>query len=185
MIDGLLPSLYAQGRSVKMRHLKPCIAFPRRGEARGPVVDPHGKPPRSALVSVGKIILWLAEEWYAALFQDKKGELLICDRYYHDLLIDSRRYRYGGPRWVARLIGALMPRPRLWLLLDAPAEVLQKRKQEVPLEETARQRQAYLNFVQKQRNHAVIDASQALNKVVADTENAITEALREIEANRG
>jgi len=185
VIGGLLPSLRAQGRSVKMRHLKPTIAFPRRGEARGPVVDPHGKPPRSALVSVGKILLWLAEEWYATLFQDKKAELLICDRYYHDLLIDSRRYRYGGPRWVARLIGALMPRPRLWLLLDAPAEVLQQRKQEVPPEETARQRQAYLNFVQKQRSHAVIDASQALNKVVADTEKAITEALREGGSNRG
>ena len=179
VIRGLLNKLHPQGRTVKMRHLKPRIAFPQRGEARGPVVDPHGKPPRSALVSVGKILLWLLEEWYAKLFQDKKAELLICDRYYHDLLIDACRYRYGGPRWIARLIGELMPRPRLWLLLDAPAEVLQQRKQEVTPEETARQRQAYLEFVRRQKSHVVIDASQALGKVVADAVEAITGALRE------
>lgn len=185
MIHGLLKCLNQDGRVVTMRHLKPRIAFPQRGEARGIVVDPHGTPPRSALVSVAKIFIWLMEEWYATLFQDKKTDLLICDRYYHDLLIDSRRYRYGGPQWMARLIGSLMPQPRLWLLLDAPAEVLQMRKQEVTPEETARQRQAYLSFVQQQRNHAVIDASQALTKVVADTEKAISATLREIEGKCG
>ena len=170
---------------MKMRHLKPRLAFPRKGGAGGPVIDPHGKQPRSAVVSVGKILLWLAEEWYATIFQDNKDELLICDRYYHDLLIDSRRYRYGGPRWIARLIGWLMPRPILWLVLDAPAEVLQKRKQEVTPEESERQRRAYLDFVQKQRNHGVIDASQALNNVVADTEKAVAGALEGVAKNRG
>jgi thymidylate kinase len=82
------------------------------------------------------------------------------------------------------MVGALIPRPGLWLLLDAPAEVLQERKQEVSLEETARQRQAYLNFVRKQRSHKVIDASQSLNKVVADTEKAITEVVIECEGHR-
>ena len=149
VIHGILGQLNSGGRAVKMRHLKPRLAFPRRGNAGAIVVDPHGKPPRSALVSVAKILIWLGEEWYATHFQDKKGELLICDRYYHDLLVDSRRYRYGGPRWIASLIGSLMPQPRLWLLLDAPAEVLQARKQEVTSEESERQRQAYLDFVRR------------------------------------
>jgi hypothetical protein len=30
-------------------------------------------------------------------FMDRKQTLLICDRYYHDLLVDPLRYRYGGP----------------------------------------------------------------------------------------
>jgi hypothetical protein len=42
-----------------------------------------------------------------------------------------------------------------------------------------------LSFVQQQRNHAVIDASQALTKVVADTEKAISATLREIEGKCG
>jgi thymidylate kinase len=147
--------------------------MPKRGEGITIVVDPHGKPSRSALTSVAKIFVWLLEEWYANFFQEKRETLLICDRYYHDLLVDPKRYRYGGPMWIARLTGQLMPKPRLWILLDAPAEVLQARKQEVPPEETARQRQAYLALVRRQKNHIVVDASQSLDSVIADAERAI------------
>ncbi len=170
---------------MKMRHLKPRIVMRRLGESVTIVVDPHGKPPRSALISLAKIFVWLMEEWYAYLFQERKAELLLCDRYYHDLLVDPIRYRYGGPMSIARLIGTLMPQPRLWVLLDAPAEVLQARKQEVPPEETARQRQAYLSQVKKQRNYVIVDASQPLDKVITDVEHAITAAVIEFEGNRG
>jgi thymidylate kinase len=168
-----------------MRHLKPRLVIPQRGEAVTIVVDPHGKPPRSALVSLAKIFVWLMEEWYANLFQNQKNVLLICDRYYHDLLVDPKRYRYGGPQWAAKLVGKLIPQPRLWVLLDAPTEVLRARKQEVPLEETTRQHQAYLAFVRNQRNHAIVDASQPLDKVIADAEHAITGAMSEGKSNRG
>jgi thymidylate kinase len=162
-----------QGRAVRMRYLKPQLVKPQRG----PVVInvcPHGKPPRSVLTSLAKILVWLMEEWYAHLFMDKNGRLLICDRYYHDLLIDPMRYRYGGPLRIARLVGKLMPQPSLWVLLDAPAEVLQARKQEVSRQESARQRQAYLAFVGQQRQFAIVDASQPLDKVIADVEQAVT-----------
>jgi thymidylate kinase len=117
------------------------------------------------------------EEWYANLIWDKKGTLLICDRYYHDLLVDPKRYRYGGPAWAAKLIGKLMPQPTLWILLDAPTKVLQVRKQEVTLEETARQRQAYSDFVRKQRKYVIVDASQSLDRVIADAQKEIMENI--------
>jgi thymidylate kinase len=167
-----------------MRHLKPQIVKPQRGEAVINVI-PHGKPPRSALTSLAKIFIWLPEEWYAHLFQDNNKGLLICDRYYHDLLIDPIRYRYGGPMWAARLVGRLIPRPDLWVLLDAPAEVLQTRKQEVSPEESARQRQAYMKFVRGQKNYLIVDASQSLDRVIADAEYAITGAMLKDEGNRG
>jgi thymidylate kinase len=168
-----------------MRHLKPRFVALRQGEPAAIVADPHGKPARSALVSLAKILVWLIEEWFANLFQERKETLLICDRYYHDLLVDPQRYRYGGPLWAARLVGKLMPRPNLWVLLDAPAEVLQARKQEVSPEETARQRQAYLVFVRKQRKHVIVDASQSLDRVIADVEDAITGVMTEDEGKRG
>jgi thymidylate kinase len=185
VIQGLIGRLEQDGRIVKMRHLKPQILLRRRGAAVMIVVDPHGKPPRSALTSVVKILVWLMEEWYAYLFQDDRKTLLICDRYYHDLLVDPLRYRYGGPMGAARLVGKMMPRPRLWLLLDAPAEILQARKQEVPLEETARQRSAYRAFVQCQKDHAIVDAAQPLDKVIADVEHIVIESLIENEGDRG
>jgi hypothetical protein len=67
-----------------------------------------------------------------------------------------------------------MPRPRLWVLLDAPAEVLQARKQEVTAAESARQRQAYLAFVRQQQEYAIVDAAQPLDEVIAEVERAVT-----------
>jgi thymidylate kinase len=176
VIQRLKEILVQAGRVVQIRHLKPRIFVLRRGEPVTIVVDPHGKPNRSALFSLAKIFVWFFEEWYANLFWDDKSAMIICDRYYHDLLIDSRRYRYGGPRWAANLVGKLIPMPDLWVLLDAPVEVLQARKQEVTAMECARQRQAYLSFVQNQRNHVIVDASQSLAKVIRDVELAILEA---------
>ena len=183
VIHGLMERFCRQGRCVKMRHLKPQIVLPRRGKPEINVV-PHGKPPRSVFTSLAKIWVWLMEEWYANLFLDEKEMLLICDRYYHDLLVDPMRYRYGGPRWAAKLVGKLIPMPGLWVLLDAPAQVLQARKQEVPLKETARQRQAYLDFVRKQRNYVIINASQSLDKVIADVESAISGTMSKGKGNR-
>jgi len=168
-----------------MRHLKPMFVPQLRDQPLTIVVDPHGKPPRGALLSIVKIVLWLLEEWYSQLFQEKKEELLICDRYYHDLLIDPLRYRFGAPLWMAVLIGKLMPKPQLWILLNAPADVLQARKQEVTPQETARQCDAYLAYVRKLRNHAIVDASQSLDKVIANVEGAIKKAVMEYDGNRG
>lgn len=165
-------------RVVRVRHLKPRLLVRRANVTI--VVDPHGKPLRSAVVSLAKIFVWLMEEWCANLFHDKNSALLICDRYYHDLLVDPVRYRYGGPIWAAKVVGKLMPQPDLWILLDAPPQVLQTRKQEVAFEETARQRSAYLTFVRNEKNFAIVDAAQSLDKVVADVKQVTLAAVSKL-----
>jgi thymidylate kinase len=139
--------------------------------------DPHGKSPRGVFLSLAKIGIWLVEEWYVSFFRVKKGTVLIYDRYYHDLLVDPKRYRFGAPLWIARLVGKLMPRPDLWILMLAPAEVLQARKQEVSLAESELECRTYLAFVRKQRKYVIVDASQPLDKVIADAEHAIRAAV--------
>ncbi len=61
---------------------------------------------------------------------------MVFDRYLIDTVIDPKRYRYQGPSWVLRTVWRVVPKPDLVILLDAPAEVLHARKQEVPIEET-------------------------------------------------
>lgn len=174
VIAGLVRRLAGEGRAAVVRHLKPQLAMPQlRDNPNSIVTDPHGKPPRSAFLSLVKIVVWLGEEWYAQLFREPKQALLICDRYYHDLLVDPVRFRFGAPLWTARLVGALMPRPALWILLDAPPEVLRSRKQEVTAEETARQCHAYRAFIRTRAQHVILDASRPLDEVISQAEHAV------------
>ncbi len=113
-----------------------------------------------------------------------RSTFVVFDRYYHDLLVDPLRYRYGGPMWLARWVGKLIPEPDLWILLDAPAEVLQSRKREVPMNETARQREAYLRLVQGMDNGVVVDASQPLDDVVREVNMRILDLMAARTARR-
>ncbi len=106
-----------------------------------------------------------------------KSTFVVFDRYYHDLLVDTKRYRYGGSRWFAKFIAKFIPQPDLWILLDAPAEVLQARKQEVSFEETARQIEAYLQLIQNLPNGYIVDASMPLDSVVTNLEKIILSHL--------
>ena len=94
-----------------------------------------------------------------------KSTLVLFDRYFLDTLVDPRRYRYGGPRWVLRLIWSLIPKPDLVILLDAPVEMLHARKQEVSRAETERQRWAYRNLIETIPTGHVVDAAQPVDRV--------------------
>jgi thymidylate kinase len=106
-----------------------------------------------------------------------RSTLVLFDRYYYDLTVDSRRYRYGGSRWLAQLLGKLIPRPQLIILLDAPAEVLQARKQEVPIEETHRQQARYRALVGSFSDGHVVNAAQPLQEVVAQVNGIILDFM--------
>lgn len=158
-------------RRVQYQHLRPGLLVPKR---RGGMVvtDPHGKPPRGTLASTFKLVhFWLdfvigASVWL--LPQKVRSTLIVFDRYYHDIVADPLRYRYGGSLRLARWLGRIVPQPDLVFILDAPAAVLQQRKKEVSLEEGERQRSAYLELRSEFRQARVIDVAQPLDKVIAD-----------------
>ena len=166
--------------------------FPFRKEgdsgAGAAVTDPHSQPPRSYPECVLKLLYWfalyVAGHWLNIRARSRAGRLIVFDRYYHDLLVDPLRYRFGGPMWLARWIGKLIPQPDLWILLDAPPEVLHARKQEVSFEELARQRGAYLRLVQGMNNNVVVDASQPLDDVVREVNMRILDLMAARTARR-
>jgi thymidylate kinase len=145
------------------------------------VTNPHEKVPRNIIMSLVKLCyLWLIFNlgyWFKLFRLVHRGCIVLFDRYYLDLLVDSRRYRYQGPLWLAHFVGRYIPQPDLILLLDAPAEVLQSRKQEVPFEESERQRDAYLALVKQFPKKLVIDASRPLEEVYTKAAEAILNAL--------
>jgi thymidylate kinase len=151
-------------------------------DARAVPFHPPGKPPHNLLVSLLKLGLWWTDFTVFGYLLDVYprmvgSTLVILDRYYQDLLVHPDGYRYGGPLWLARLVGRLVPPPHLVILLDAPPEVIQARKQELPFEETARQREAYLEVAKGLPNAYVVDATQSLDEVVAEAESIILDYM--------
>jgi thymidylate kinase len=106
-------------------------------------------------------VLWLYPRYVCST-------LVIFDRYFHDLLADPLRYRYSGSLNTARKLGRILTQPDLIFILDAPAEVLQSRKQEVSLAESARQGKAYQSLVTEFNNALIINTNQPVEQVIND-----------------
>jgi thymidylate kinase len=150
---------------------------------------PPGKPPHNLPASLLKLGLWWADftlfgyllSVYPRLV---KSTLVVLDRYYHDLLVHPEGYRYGGSLGLARIVGRFVPSPHLVILLDAPPDVIQARKQELTFEETAQQREAYLEVVEGLSNAYVLDASRSLDEVVYAAEEIILGYMADRTAKR-
>jgi thymidylate kinase len=145
--------------------------------------NPHASHPHHPLMSMVKFSYYTLDQWISELLwaraQLSYGDLILLDRHLIELSIDPRRYRYSGSEAFARLLGRLAPSPDLVLVFDAPPELVQSRKQDVPFEETLRQRLAYLALAERLPQARVIDASQPLDDVIADVREAIVDRVRE------
>jgi len=167
-------------------HLRPHLEGARR--VPGGVSDPHAEPPRGAIPSLAKLGYWWVDYtvgyFLAVVPQLMRCTFVLFDRCYHALLVDQRRFRYGGPVGLARLVGRFIPQPHLVILLDTPPEVAQARKQDITFAEAARQRGAYLQLVRSLPNGYVVDASRPLEQVATETEKIILDYLAERTARR-
>ncbi len=160
-------------------HFRPM--YRSHGIDRPPVTNPHGRPPRTAWVSLGKLIYWLADCWWGYLFAIRPGvrrsRLVIFDRYYPDVVVDPRRYRLPAGMGFAPWLTTLAPRPDLCILLDAPAEVVHDRKQEVSLAESRRQRIAYLQMFRSRAGALIVNADCPIPEVARRVSVAISHLL--------
>lgn len=167
-------------RQVVRYHMRPKLL----GSSSGPqaaVTDPHGQPPRSLAASIAKIFYFGADYIVGYLLRIVpaviRTRLVVFDRYIYDLLVDSRRVRYGGPAWLLRLLAFCVPRPDLVVLLDASPEVLWARKQEVTFEEVVRQRGAFVQVVGGLRAAVTVNAAQPLEVVTRDVYRAVIDCF--------
>jgi thymidylate kinase len=178
VIDALRQQFDSAYNKIKLFHLRPKALWAGKAVAQA-VTDPHGKPPRGTVVSVLKALSLIVDYWlgYALKIGPavRRSQLIIFDRYIYDLLVDSKRVRYGGPAWLLELAARIVPHPDLVILLDAPADVLWSRKQEVPFEEVVRQRDGYCRVARRLPFATTINAAQPLADVIHDVEMAIVE----------
>jgi hypothetical protein len=86
-------------RRVARVHFRPRRLHPGDPEASS---RPHATPSYGFLRSLAKLVLYLADWWLGYLADIRpalaRSTLVVCDRAYHDILVDPLRYRYGGTR---------------------------------------------------------------------------------------
>lgn len=186
VINELTSSAAGAFRRTRSYHLRPH--FCRPAAVAEPVTNPHGSKERTLLGSLAKLLLWgsdyLASYVSCILPMLVQSTLVVFDRYAHDLLVDPRRYRYGGPRWPVKALLRVVPQPDLILILDAPAEIVRRRKEEVELVESLRQRQEYLSLGHELRNAHIVDSSRPLDQLVIEVQDLVLQFLSERTARR-
>ena len=172
LITNLRSALSAPFRQSRTFRLRPDI-FQLNSNATDP--RPHEKPPLPYLLCFLKALVFILDYvvGYHLYVRPKlvRSDLVLFDRYYDDIFIDPRRYRYAGPQWLLRFVYAFVPRPDLFLVLNAPVDALLARKNEVPRIEARRQALEYVNFAARLPNAFILDATlppDQLVKVAAD-----------------
>jgi thymidylate kinase len=175
-------------RRVSTRHLRPGLFRPALAGPATPPDAPHSRPARSLAGSLAKSLFWLLDYTigYQVVVRPAlvRSTLVLFDRYLLDVLVDPKRYRYGGPARLIRAVWRLVPKPDLVILLDAHPEILQSRKRDVSLKETQRQRTAYRQLVEELSNGHVVDAAQPVDRVAAQVEGIVLQFLRRRTARR-
>ena len=177
VITGLTERLISDGQQVQSGHWRPrAFATDSSKSALATADDPHGQIPRGTPTSILKLG-WLWLNWWLGWWRfhrkASRDGVVLFDRYHADLLVDPRRYRYGGPLWLARLASKWMPQPDIVIFLDADPDVLLSRKQEVPREALEASRQKYLALCASHSRFKIVDASQPLDQVIEEVLKAV------------
>jgi thymidylate kinase len=179
----LLAPTFSLAKSAHYHWKAPVFPAARRS-ARAEAKHPHAQITRSPVLSLAYFgfhcLEFLLGSWLRVPSVTFKGGLVVIDRFYYDFFVDQKRYRLAVPRLLVSMGYLFIKKPDLVFLLDAPAVVLQSRKQEVPAAETERQRLAYLELVKELPNGIVVNAARAPERVA----NELAQSILEFMANR-
>ena len=188
LIEHLETSLCRGGafRRASVFHLRARLQ--QRGAPHDRGTDPHRDAPYPAWLSLLKVsyytLAYLAGYVLVVRPRLVRSTLVLFDRYYDDLLVDPRRYRYGAGMEFVRLARHLVHRPDLCFVLDVAEEQLNNRKQELSREELRRQRKAYLRLAMGSPNAVVLDGALPAAEVARIANDAVVDYLHERYVNR-
>lgn len=133
----------------------------------------------------------VAEEWYRQFLAWRylrKRCVVIFDRHFfpdyyaYDVVSDARRSM--TQKIHGFMLNRFYPRPDMLVYLDAPAEVLYRRKGEGTLELLEQRRADYLQMKDLVKNFEIVDANRDLTEVVNDVTNRITRFYEQQSSNK-
>jgi thymidylate kinase len=183
IIDALESGLRLGFRRTARFHTRPTL-LKGTSASRQFTPDPHGRTNRGVLPSMAKVFYFAADYllgyWTHVRPMLVRSTLVIFDRYFFDLFVDQRRFRYGGPAWLVRCMARIIPRPDVILLLSAPAATVHARKQELSIAEIERQLREYLRLAANPRLRIrSINAARPVDEVISDCYREILTYMEE------
>ena len=166
LIELLKKKLKNKFRKIKYIHLRPYLILLDKSTVQA---NPHkSKKTWPILLNFFRILYWLIiYRFFFYLFGNNSNQLIIFDRYAHDLMIDPIRYKFNLPINITKFILNLFPNPNLWIVLNAPIKVLEKRKKELPTKELKRQIRTYLNFAKQRKNSIVVNTNNSVQSCLS------------------
>jgi hypothetical protein len=149
-----------------------------RGAADG--TRPHARPTHGTLLSLGLLgYYWLdffLGGWLRHRTIRRRGGLVVVERGWWDVGIDSRRYRLSVPPAVVRTLGFVLSRPDLALVLHGDPRTVALRKGELVTAEVARQN-ALWRKTRAGHRQVVLDAAEPEDKVLGLAVTTVRTAL--------
>jgi thymidylate kinase len=181
VISGLIEALNLGfwGRH-RLFHWRPQALFPVSDT--GINTTPHAKASRGMFLSMAYLTAFFLDYWFGYLFVVRpslaRSNFVLFDRYFHDVLVDPCRYRYGGPKWFASFLSSLVPEPDLVVLLDGDQQLIFSRKAELPPDEIERQLQTYRRLRFNRAQKVLVRTDGGIGPTILSTSNALTEFMR-------
>lgn len=179
LVQELIQAVGPAFRRRRIFHWRPMLLWRRKTQVD--TTQPHSRPPNGGWWSSARLVAHLLDYWLGYCLTMRpllaRSGLVVFDRYFHDMIADPKRYRFGGPPYLVRLVSRFVPKPDLVFILDAPVETIICRKQEVPLEELARQRQVYLQLATSFAHSRVIDSAAPRSRMIEETTEAVGDYL--------
>jgi len=113
-----------------------------------------------------------------ALYHQARRRFVIFDRYPYEALLPGPSGAGALSRARRGLLGRSLPAPDLVVVLDAPGEILHRRKPEHSVERLDRDREGYRALAKRLPRALVVDASRPLEEVRRDVTEGVWLAYR-------
>lgn len=117
------------------------------------------------------ILLYIYVDFIFGYFfkvKNKNSEIIYYERYFYDLIVDQKRYGIKVSPLIINFFSYFVKKPDLIIILDADADILIRRKQELTINEIERQRILYKNFVTKFSESLIINVGDKTPREVVE-----------------
>lgn len=99
---------------------------------------------------------YLVGQWYVWARYERRGYVVLYDRYFYDMIADPERSNFRLPRPLVRMSGRLIRKPTLNFLLTADEQVILQRKAELKAGE--------IDMLTKRYRNLFVEMAEAKNK---------------------